>query len=157
ISSTMSCDRSRMSSKSPPERVRTPESSGRRPVIASTWCARAGSSSANAEPTVPCPRSPTLNDVTREEVVVGLAPDDDLRVAVAAEDHGRPRHAVVVVGQRVAVGAGGGDGDHVARPRLGEVGVAHDDVAGFAVLADEAAVGPAAEAIGDLRLVASAV
>ena len=40
------------------------------------------------------------------QVLVGLAPHDDPRVAVAAEDHRRARHAVVVVGQRVAVGAG---------------------------------------------------
>src|SRR6266540_3114869 len=128
MSSTISSECSRRSSKSPCERVRTPASSGRRPVIRSTWSARAGSSSAKADPTVPWPSRPTLY-VTGEEVVVALAPHDDAVLAVAAEDHGRPRDPVVVVGQRVAVGAGAGHGDHVAGAGIGEVGVLDQHVA----------------------------
>src|ERR1700742_1847665 len=99
-----------MSSNEPRLRVITPDSSGRSPVIRSIRSAWAGSSDANAEPTVPWPSTPTrnvgLSDVTGRQVVVGLAPHGHPGGALAAEDHRRPRHAVVVVGQRVAIGAG---------------------------------------------------
>ncbi len=42
-----------MSSKSPRERVSTPHTSGRRPVIRAIASARSSTSAANAEPTVP--------------------------------------------------------------------------------------------------------
>ena len=45
-------------------------------------------------------------DIAAHQVVVGLAAHDQARIAVLAEDHRRARHAVVVVGHRVAVGAG---------------------------------------------------
>src|SRR2546425_912335 len=117
MTSTIRSERSRMSSKLPRPRVSTPDSSGRRPVIASTCAARASSSSANAEPTVPNPSSPTRKgsgDVTGQQVLVGLAAHDDAGVAVLGEDDRRARHAVVVAGHRVAVGAGGGRDHYVA-------------------------------------------
>src|SRR4051794_32975835 len=159
MTSTTRSERSRMSAKSPRERVSTPASSGRSPVACSTWGARSESRRANAPPTVPWPRRPTLNDVPGGQVLVGLAADDDAGVAVAAEHHGWAREAVVVVGQRVTVGAGGRGDDEVAGPGVIEVGVGHDDVAGLAVLARHRAalaahgVGP----VGQQRLVAGAV
>src|SRR5436190_20050510 len=108
-----------MSSKSPRERVSTPEISGLCPVAASTWPARSSSSSWNADPTVPWPSSPTLN-VTVGQVLVGLAPDHHARVAARAEDHRGPRHAVVVARHRVAVRAGGRNDEHVAGARVVE-------------------------------------
>ena len=81
-------------------------------------------------------QSPSL-DVPAHEVLVGLAAHDHARLAVAAEDHRRARDAVVVVGHRVAVGAGGGRDDHVARARVGQRRVADDHVAGLAVLAGQ--------------------
>ncbi len=51
------------------------------------------------------------------QVLVGLATHDQPRVALAAEDDRRPRHAVVVVGHRVPVGAGGRGHQDVARAR----------------------------------------
>src|SRR3954447_880101 len=138
ISSTIRSLPARISSKSPRERVSTPEISGRMPVAASIEGARSSSSSWKALPTVPWPSRPTLN-VTERQVVVCLAADDLASVAVAAEDHGRPGNAVVVVGHRVAVGTGGGDHQHIARMRVIEVHVAHQDVAGLAVLAGDRA------------------
>ena len=58
ISSTTSSERSRISSKSPRERVSTPTISGARPVRRSIAAARSPSRRSNAEPTVPCPSSP---------------------------------------------------------------------------------------------------
>src|SRR2546423_6579695 len=127
-----------ISSKSPCERVSTPEISGRMPVEASIAAARSSSSSWNALPTVPWPSSPTLN-VTERQVDVGLAAYDLAGVAAGAEDHRRPRDAVVVVRHRVAVGAGGGDDQHVAGARVVQAHVAHQDVAGLAVLAGDRA------------------
>ena len=54
-------------------------------------------------------------DVPRGQVLVGLATHDQPRVAIPAEDHRRARNAVVVVGHRVAVGAGRRSDEHVAR------------------------------------------
>ena len=82
--------------------------------------ARSSSSSGKAGPTVPWPSRPMRNGsaVTQRQIFVGLAADDDARVAVPAEDHRRARHGVVVVRHRVRVGAGGGDHEHVAHARV---------------------------------------
>ena len=72
-----------------------------------------------------------------------------------AEDHlAAAENAVVVVGHRVHVGAGHGHGQDVADARGGQRGLADQDVAGFAVLADDRA-GRAGEvdAIGEIGLV----
>src|SRR3954452_11732609 len=167
ISSTTRSLRSTMSSKSPRARVSTPTTSGRTPVVAAIASARSSISSCSAEPTVPWPSRPILNrdgspgrpasDVTEREVVVGLAAHHHAGVAARAEDHGRARDAVVVVGHRVTVCAGGGRDQHVAGARGVEQHVGDEDVARLAVLAgDGAEVGPD-EAIGDLGLVARAV
>src|SRR5690242_12584951 len=139
ISSTTRSLSWRISSKSPRERVSTPEISGRSPVVAATAPARSPSSASNAAPTVPWPSRPTLNDVSAMQLLVGLATDDGARRAVLAEDHRRPRLSVVGVRHRVAVRAGGGRDEHVAGPRVREAGVAHEHVAGLAVLADDRA------------------
>src|SRR5262245_48083975 len=97
--------------------------------------ARSASSSANADPTVPWPSRPTLY-VPVTEVLVGLAPHDDTGVSAGAEDHRRPRDAVVVVRHRVAVGSGRGRDEHVPGPGAGQLGVPDQDVPGLAVLAD---------------------
>src|SRR5690242_2332759 len=128
MTSTIRSALSSTSSKVPRERVSTPVSSGRRPVTCSTWSARSRSSSAKADPTVPWPRRPTLK-VAGKQVLVGLATDDGARVAVLDEHDWRPRHAVVVVGHRVAVGAGGGRDDQVAGARVVEQDLVDDDVA----------------------------
>src|SRR6478672_4237700 len=127
MTSTMRSDVARMSSKSPRERVSTPLTSGRIPVANSTWSARSRSSSTNAAPTVPWPSRPTLK-VSGKEVLVGLAPHDHPRLAVAAEDHRRAQDAVVVVGHREAVGARRGRDDDVADLGRGELRVTHDHV-----------------------------
>src|SRR4051794_21084662 len=157
ITSTTRSDRSRMSSKSPRERVSTPLISGRCPVAASIASARASSSSWNAPPTVPWPSRPTLKDVTECEVLVALAAHDGPRVPVLAEDHRRARDAVVVVGHRVAVGAGGGHHQQVTGPGVVQLHVALQHVAGLAVLAGDRADRAAAEAVRYLGLVARAV
>src|SRR3954468_23415498 len=157
MTSTTRSERSRMSSKSPRERVSTPLISGRCPVAASIASARASSSSWNAAPTVPWPSRPTLKDVTEREVLVALAAHDGPRVPVLAEDDGRTRDAVVVVGHRVAVGAGRGHHQQVARLRVVQLDVALQHVAGLAVLAGDRADRAAAEPGGDLGLVAGAV
>src|SRR5687768_627017 len=112
ITSTTRSLFSTISSKSPVLRVSTPEISGRMPVADSIEPARASRSSWNAPPTVPRPRRPTLKLVTRCQVVEGLAPHDDARVAVLAEDHRRAAQRVVVVGHRMAVRARGRDDEH---------------------------------------------
>src|SRR5579859_3824672 len=125
ITSTIRSASARISAKSPRERVSTPPTTGRRPLKRSISLARSSSSVANAAPTVPCPSRPTRNgtwplasrslaDIARRELLHGLAPDYHARVAVADEDHGRPRDPVVVVGHRVTVGAGDGRDDHIA-------------------------------------------
>src|SRR5919107_6040001 len=129
ISSTIRSLLSRISPKSPLLRVSTPESSGRRPVVAATASARSASSASNAEPTVPWPSSPTLN-VPAMQLLVGLAADDGARGAVLAEDDRRPRLAVVGVGHRVPVGAGRGRDEDVAGARVGQLRVSHEHVAG---------------------------
>src|SRR3954470_2654384 len=133
ISSTTRSERSRMSSKSPRDRVKTPDNSGRRPVENSIESARSSSSVWNELPTVPWPRSPTLKVVTRSQVLVRLAADDGPRLAVLAEDHRRARDGVVVVGHRVAVSTGGRDHQDVAYLRIVERRVADQDVVGIAV------------------------
>src|SRR3954451_854808 len=160
MTSTIRSDVARMSSKSPRERVRTPDSSGRMPVACSTASARSRSRATNAAPTVPWPRSPTLkvaSDISVEEVLVGLAAHDHAGLAVLAEDHRRARDAVVVVGHGEAVGPGDGRHDDVADAWIGQLGIADDHVGGLAVLADQMARCAAPEAVGDLRLVARAV
>src|SRR3954447_1868737 len=138
ISSTISSEPSRISPKSPRERVSTPLISGLSPVIASTASARSPSSAANAPPTVPWPSSPTLN-VSAIQVLEGLAAHDDPRVAARAEHHGGARDAVVVVGHGVHVGAGHRHGEHVAGARPGQARLADQHVAGLAVLAHHGA------------------
>src|SRR3954468_7661783 len=159
MTSTMRSERSRMSSKAPRLRVRTPLSAGRSPVTAATSSARSSRSVANAAPTVPWPSRPTRksSDIAHRHVVVGLAPHDEPRVAVAREDDRRARHTVVRVRHREAVRAGRGRDDHVARARVVEVGVVDEDVARLAVLADEVAARAAARPADDLGLVARAV
>src|SRR3954451_11945998 len=157
ITSTIRCERSRMSSKSPRLRVSTPLISGRCPVAASIASARASSNSWNADPTVPWPSRPTLKDVTEREVLVALAAHDGPRVPVLAEDHRRARDAVVVVGHRMAVGAGGGHDQQVAGLRVVQLDVPLQHVAGLAVLAGDRADRAAAEAVRDLGLVARPV
>src|SRR4051794_6754618 len=120
ISSTIRSLLSRICPKSPRERVSTPEISGLRPVVAATASARSARRASKAEPTVPCPSRPTLKDVSAMQLLVGLTTDDGARGAVLAEDDRRARLAVVGVGHRVAVGARGGGGEHVARGGGGE-------------------------------------
>src|SRR4051795_9485987 len=156
MTSTIRSELARTSSKVPRERVSTPLSSGRRPVMCSTPGARACSSSAKAAPTVPWPSRPTLN-VAGNQVLDGLAAHAEPRVTAGGEDDRRARHAVVVVGHRVAVGAGRGRDDQIAGAGVVEQHVIDDDVAGLAVLAGQAARRGAAEAIGDLGLVAGAI
>src|SRR4051812_18349036 len=137
ISSTIRSLASRIWSKSPSLRRRVPVICGRMPVIAAMWSARAGSSSANAPPTVPRPSRPMRNacsDIALEELVGALAAHDEAGVAVCDEDDGRARGAVVGVGHGEAVAAGGGRDDHVPHLRVGQVRILHDHVAGFAVL-----------------------
>src|SRR3954452_20541264 len=119
MTSTTTSELAGMSWKVAREGGSTPLSSGRRPVTCATPGARSSSSCANAPPTVPWPSRPTLN-VAPNEVLVGLAAHADARVAVLGEDDRRPRHAVVVVGQRVAVLAGGRRDDDVAGARVVE-------------------------------------
>src|SRR6185436_12985793 len=128
MTSTTRSEFARISSKSPRERVRTPASSGRSPVMGTIASARSRSSVAKAEPTVPWPSRPTLN-VSGTQVLVGLAADDDPRAPVAAEQHGRAADAVVVGRHGVAVGAGRGGDEHVAGPRVGQARAAHEHVA----------------------------
>src|SRR4051794_20473337 len=123
ISSTIRSASARIASKSPRERVRTPVTSGLKPVMWAIASARSASSASNAAPTVPWPSSPTLY-VSGIQVLVGLAADDDPRIALRAEHDRRARDAVVVVGHGVDVGAGDGRRQHVAGPRLGERGLA---------------------------------
>src|SRR3954467_11657399 len=123
MSSTIRSEPWRISSKSPRLRVSTPTTSGRRTTVASIASARSSTSSANAEPTVPWPSRPTLKLVTGGQVLVGLVSHDDSGVAGAAEDHRRAGHAVVVVGHRVPVGAGGRRDEHVPGPRVVQVHV----------------------------------
>src|SRR5215210_3344318 len=138
ISSTIRSEPSRISSKEPRERVSTPEISGRAPAIGSIASARSASSASNAEPTVPWPSRPTLN-VAGNQVLQRLAPHRDPRLATRADDHGRPRHAVVVVGERVAVGPRGRRDHDVAGPRLAQPHSPGDHVARLAMLAGEVA------------------
>src|SRR3954449_12434153 len=157
MTSTIRSDVARMSSKSPRERVRTPDSSGRMPVACSTASARSCSSATNAAPTVPWPKRPTLkvaSDISVEEVLVGLAAHDHAGLAVLAEDHRRARDAVVVVGHREAVGAGDRGDQDVAGGGVSQRRALHDDVGGLAVLAhDRVAAAAVAGPIGDRGLV----
>src|SRR4029077_3060755 len=106
-----------------------PASSGRSPVVSSIRFACCGSNSANAEPTVPWPSSPTRNgaspEVTRRQVLVGLSAHHQAGRSRLAEDDGRAGDAVVVVGEREAVGPGGRSGDYVAGTRLGKQHVSY--------------------------------
>src|SRR3954447_20334354 len=158
ITSTIRSEPSRISRKSLRERVRVPESAGRMPVIASIAPARSASSSAKAPPTVPDPSRPMRNsDVSGMQVLVGLATHRQARLAAAAEHARRGRDAVVVVGHRVPVGTGHRDDEHVAAAGTGQPRVAHQHVAGLAVLADDLAEIVLARAVGERRLVGGAV
>src|SRR3954470_13924417 len=157
ISSTTRSERSRMSSKSPRDRVKTPDSSGRSPVENSIESARSSSSVWSAPPTVPWPRSPTLNVVTSRQVLVGLAAHDRARAAVLAEDHRRPGDRVVVVGHRMPVGAGRRHDEDVAYLRIIKRDVADQDVARFAMHPGNGDDLLATEPVGDIRLVFRAV
>src|SRR5580704_13280848 len=86
--------------------------------------------------------------VPGEEVVVGLAADLQAGAACLAEDHGRAPGAVVVAGQRVAVGAGDGHRHQVAGAGVLQRDAADQPVAGLAVAADEFHRGAAADAPG---------
>src|SRR3954463_9233507 len=138
ISSTIRSEPARISSKSPRERVSTPLISGLKPVMWAIASARSASSVSNAAPTVPWPSRPTLY-VSGIQVLVGLAADDDPRVATGAEHHRRARDAVVVVGHGVHVGAGDRGRQHVAGARVRKRRLADQDVAGLAVLAHHGA------------------
>src|SRR3954466_8415107 len=138
ISSTIRSEPSRISVKSPRERVSPPPISGLSPVIAAIASARSASSASNAPPTVPWPSSPTLN-VPGIEVLEGLAAHDLAGAAARAEDDRRARDAVVVVGHGVYVGAGHRRHEDVAGARVVERGLADQHVAGLAVLADDRA------------------
>src|SRR3954453_14505440 len=157
ISSTTRSEPARTSSKLPRERVSTPESSGRRPVMFATASARSSSSRAKAAPTVPWPSRPTLY-VSAMKVLEGLPAHDQPRAAVFTEHDGRAGHAVVVVGHRVHVGAGDRGDEHVARPRLVQARLADEHVAGLAVLADHGARrARRADAVGQIGLVVRVV
>src|SRR3954451_11035584 len=133
MTSTIRSLPARIWSKSPSLRRSTPVISGRMPVIASMCAARAGSSSANAPPTVPRPSRPMRNafsDIALEELLGALAPHDDAGVAARHEDHGRARSPVVGVGHGEAVAAGRGRDDHVPHLRVWQVRILHDYVAG---------------------------
>src|SRR3954463_5642686 len=160
MTSTIRSLLSRICSKSPSLRRRTPVISGRMPVIASICAARAGSSSANAPPTVPRPSSPmrkTRSDIALEQVLGPFAPDDETGVAAGDEDHGRPGCAVVGVGHGEAAAAGRRRDDHVPHLRLGQMRILHDHVAGFAVLAHKLAWNAAVRrAVSGVGLVAGA-
>src|SRR3954451_17752297 len=138
ISSTIRSERARISSKSPRDRVSTPLTSGRQPVMWAIASARSASSASNAAPTVPWPSRPTLY-VSGIQVLVGLAADDEPPVAAGAEHDRGPRNAVVVVGHGVRVGARHGGREHVAGPRVRKRGLADQHVAGLAVLAHHGA------------------
>src|SRR5271166_213137 len=167
ISSTITSASARISSKSPRVRVSTPLITGRRPLKRSISSALSASSSAKAPPTVPDPSRPTrygagaaassppraLVDIARGQVLEALAPYDDACVAVAAEDHRRAGDAVVVVRHRIAVGAGRGRDDHVARARVLQERMVRDHVARLAVLAGEHVLAAGAEAVGDIGLI----
>src|SRR3954468_14922500 len=140
INSTIRSESARISSKSPRERVSTPLISGLKPVMWAIASARSASSASNAAPTVPWPSRPTLY-VSGIQVLVGLAADDDPRVATGAEHHRRARDAVVVVGHGVHVGARHRGREHVARARVGQRRLADQHVAGLAVLSDHGAGG----------------
>src|SRR5437588_9255955 len=124
ISATITSERSSISSNGPSRRVSTPEIDGLSPVSTSIRSAYSGSSCANAAPTVPCPSRPTRKlpsaDVTGAQVLVALTANHQAGIAVAAEDHRGASHAVVVVGQRIAVGTGHGGRQDVARGGIGE-------------------------------------
>src|SRR5215213_9511001 len=160
ISSTTRSLRSSRSAKSPRLRVSTPATSGRRPVSAAMASARDSSSSWKAAPTVPCPRSATRNgpsEVTKRQIVEGLAPHHEPGVAVAAEHDRRAAQRVVVVRHRVPVGAGGRHDEEVAGARVVERHVADQDVPRLAVHSGDGADLVAAEAADDLGLVARVV
>ena len=84
-------------------------------------------------------RKERVSDVTGEQILVGVAADDERALPTPHEDDGWAQRAVVLADHRMPVGAGGRHDEHVARPRVGEVGVADEDVAGLAVLADDVA------------------
>ena len=86
-----------------------------------------------------------------------LAPHGQAGVAVAAEDDRRPARAVVVVGQRVAVGAGDRHHEQVADLRGRQLDAALEHVAALAVVADQLAGLRLALAVEDLGREALAV
>src|SRR5665647_2479842 len=128
------------------------------------------------DPTVPYPRSPmpTLSTVVPSEVVVrsqrqralqtqhivpGLSLDDHACLTAGDHDDGRPRLGVVVVGHAVTVGAGTRGDQDVAGLGRRDAHVAHQHVAGFAVLAGDGdhIGGRSLGLVGKHRLVARVV
>src|SRR3954453_2871987 len=97
----------------------------------------AAASTAWSAATAPIECSATRLFVESDEVFVSFAADGDSALAAADEDDGGARDLVGVGGHRVAVRAGDGRAEDVAGLELqGNLGVAHHDVTGLAVLAD---------------------
>src|SRR5690606_10953004 len=85
-------------------------------------------------PSTPFPTAAGLQ-VEAEEVLVGLAADDEAGVAVVDEHDRRAEDLVVVRAHRVAVGAGDRGGEQVADGEVvGDVALAHQHVARLTVL-----------------------
>src|SRR4051812_33723221 len=147
-------------------RTATRVTSRRSPVRRTTSSRRVSTRFTNGAPTLPQPSRPirtvvssftagTLvastcwSGVESEQVVLGLATDDDPGGAVPHEHDGRARDLVVVRTHRVAVGTGDRGGEEVAhRQVIGYRCVAHEHVARLAVLADH---GDHPPALGERR------
>src|SRR5436189_3229028 len=132
----------------PTSRTATRVISSGTPERVSITSALSCTSRPSALPTLPHPRIPTRtlsstalashlrHVVTDEEVVEGLASDDDTRVAVAHEHHGRSLQEVVIRRRRVRVRARHRHGEDVVdRDSRRQPGVPYEDVALLAVLA----------------------
>jgi len=75
--------------------------------------------------------------VQRQHVVVRFPLGHQPGLAAPAEHHRRPQRAVVVVRQRVGVGAGDRHGDQVADLRRGQRQIPHQQVTRLALTADQ--------------------
>src|SRR5207253_10169908 len=95
------------------------------------------------------------SDSARHQVLIPLTPYDLTGLAAAAEDDRWPRDTVVVVGERIAIGAGRRRDENVAGSGLGQGDVTNEHVAGLTVLAgDMAALGAGRErTVSDDRLI----
>lgn len=88
--------------------------------------------------TVGRPWTRSAGEIPSEQVLLGLAADEEAGGARADTDDRWPADEVVVGGQGVVVGAGDRDREQVARVDVGWQGdVLREDVAGFAVPADD--------------------